>query len=81
MRARGLFVCVRVRTDLVCHGERRVKAVVLDDGAAPLRRTHGAHVGHAESVTRVMTAQILKTHTLTHQHQPLRLCVCVMYLI
>lgn len=81
VHARGLFVCVRVCTDLMCHGECCMKAVVLNDGTAPLWRTYGAYVSHAESVTRVMTAQILKTHTLNHQYQfklsdCVSVCVC-----
>lgn len=40
-------------------GKRSVKAVVLDDGAASLRRADGADVGHAEGVAGVVAAEIL----------------------
>lgn len=59
-----VLLCLRVTmpTDLVCDGKRGVKPVVLDDSAAPLRRTDSAHISHAQSVARVVSAQILQRH-------------------
>ncbi len=60
-----------VFTDLMCHGEGGVKPVVLDDCTAPLRRAHGSHISHTESITGVMTAQILHTAAHTPTFKPL----------
>lgn len=40
-------------------GKRSVEAVVLDDGAAPLRGADGADVRHAEGVAGVVAAEVL----------------------
>lgn len=46
-------------TYLVSDGEGGVKAVVLDDGAASLRRADGADVRHAQGVAGVVAAEVL----------------------
>lgn len=46
-------------TDLMCNGKRRVKPVVLDDGAASLRGADGADVRHAQGVAGVVATQVL----------------------
>ena len=50
-------------TYLVSDGEGGVKAVVLDDGAASLRRADGADVGHAEGVAGMVAAKVLDRET------------------
>lgn len=46
-------------TYLVGDSKRSVKAVVLDDGAASLRRADGADVRHAEGVAGVVATEVL----------------------
>lgn len=41
--------------------ERRGQTVVLDDGAAPLRVAHGAHVRHPQGVAGGGSTQVLGT--------------------
>lgn len=54
-----LFVHVSMPTYLVCDSKRSVKPVVLDDGAAPLRRADGADIRHAQRVAGVVATKIL----------------------
>lgn len=46
-------------TYLVSDGEGGVKAVVLDDSTASLRRADGADVRHAQGVAGVVAAEVL----------------------
>lgn len=46
-------------TEFVRRGEGGGQAVVLDDGAAPLRVAHGANICHAKSVTGGSSTQVL----------------------
>lgn len=50
---------VSTPTYLMGDRERSVEPVVLDDGAASLRRADGADVCHAEGVAGVVSAEIL----------------------
>lgn len=50
---------VSMPTDLMRDGERGVKAVVLDDGAASLRRADGADIRHAQGVAGVVATEVL----------------------
>lgn len=50
------FVSEFMPTYLVSDSEGSVKAIVLDDGAASLRRADGADVRHAQSVAGVVAA-------------------------
>ena len=55
-------------TQFVCNGERRLQAVVLDDEAASLGITHGAHVRHAHRLTAVVSTDVLR-HKQEYQKQ------------
>lgn len=50
-------------TELVRGGEGRLQAVVLDDQAAPLGVAHRPHVGHAQRVAALLSADVLQTQT------------------
>lgn len=50
---------VSTPTYLMGDSERSVEPVVLDDGAASLRRADGTHVCHAEGVAGVVSTEIL----------------------
>ncbi len=60
-----VFVCVRVcvrvsvPTYLMRDSKRSVKPIVLDDGAASLRRADGADVRHAQGVAGVVATEVL----------------------
>lgn len=46
-------------TYLMSDSKCSVEAVVLDDGAASLRRADGADIGHAEGVAGVVATEVL----------------------
>lgn len=52
-------VCVSMPTYLMSDCKCSVEAVVLDDGAASLRRADGADVRHAEGVAGVVATEVL----------------------
>ena len=56
-------------TDLVSDGERSVEPVVLDDGAASLRRADGADVRHAQGVAGVVAAEVLDRGNAVSLHE------------
>ena len=63
-------------TQLVGSSEGGLEAIVLDDGAAPLGVTHGAHVSHAQRVT-TLTTDVLdnrqqQTSTADNRHSSIR---------
>lgn len=58
-RRAQILVCVLLPTYLMGNGERSVKTIVLDDGAASLRRADGADVRHAQGVAGVVAAEVL----------------------
>lgn len=47
-------------TDLVSDCERGVKAIVLDDGTASLRRADGADIRHTQGVAGVVATEVLE---------------------
>lgn len=54
-----VLVCVSMPTYLMRDSKRSVKPVVLDDGAASLRRADGADVRHAQGVAGVVATEVL----------------------
>lgn len=46
-------------TYLMSNCKRSMKAVILDDGAASLRRADGADVSHAKGVAGVVATEVL----------------------
>ena len=57
-------------TYLMRDGKRGVKPVVLDDGAASLRRADGSHVRHAEGVTGVVSTEVLERGNTAGSNRP-----------